>query len=203
MDIWNKIGATPCTVETDTIFYSGIRSKSPIVNIDEILKNRKNLWMSQSAYYAGGYCYREHSPAVHSALLKLRFTRPMPVLAFPYSFHPATAFFDYVETKSGFEVDYSRPAKYKWFKDGQVDHHIDVYFRDIVKYGNFKIEPTGHIRKAIKHDLGAIPGEIIELYTSDLSAIEIIDWIAPPATKVEYNKLIGLNHLNAASILFP
>lgn len=203
MDIWNKIGATPCTVETDTILYSGVRSKSPIVNINELLKSRDNLWMSQSAFYAGEYCYRNPSPTTYFALLKFRVTRPTPILEFPNKFHPATAFFEYVETDSGFEVDYSTPPKYQWFEHGQVDHHIDVFFRDIVKNGSFKVEPIGHMRRAIKHQLGATPGEIIELYIGDFSSIEVIDWIVPPATKLEYIDLIGSNHGNAANILFP
>lgn len=202
MDIWNKIGVTPCTVETDTIFYSGIRSKSPIVDIDELLESRNNLWMSQSAFYAGEYCYRDPSPTIYFALLKFRVTRPTPVLEFPNKFHPATAFFEYVETESGFEVDYSSPPKYQWFEQGQADHHIDSYFRDIVKNGNFKADPVGHIRRAIKYELGAIPGEIIELYIADFSNIEVVDWIVPPATKLEYIDSIGSNHVNAASVLF-
>lgn len=202
MEIWNKIGATPCTIEAGTIFYSGIRSKSPIVEIHELLKNRNNLWMSQSAFYAGGYCYRDSSPTTYFALLKFRVTQATPLLEFPNAFHPATAFFEYTETESGFEVDYSSPPRYQWFKHGQADHHIDVYFRDIVRNGNFQVDPIGHIRRAAKHELGATPGEIIELYIADFSTIEIIDWILPPATKQEYIKLIGPNHTNAASVLF-
>lgn len=203
MEIWNKIGVTPCTIEAGTILYSGICSKSPIVDIHEYLKSRNNLWMSQSAFYAGEYCYRNPSPTTYFALLKFRFTQPIPLLEFPNKFHPATAFFEYIETESGFEVDYSCPPRHQWFEHGQADHHIDVYFREIVKNGNFKTDPIGHIRRATKHELGAIPGEIIELYIADFSAIEIVEWIIPPATKLEYVDLIGSNHTNAANVLFP
>lgn len=203
MEIWDKVGVKPCTVEADTIFYSGIRSRSPIVDVDEFLRGRNNLWMSQSAFYAGEYCYRDLGPIIYVALLKLRFTRPATLLEFPNEFHPATAFFEYAETESGFEVDYSSPPRYQWFEHGQADHHVDVYFRDIVKNGNFKTDPVGHMRRAIKHGLGAVPGQIIELYIADFNTIEVVDWIVPPATKLEYIDLIGSNQVNAASVLFP
>lgn len=203
MEIWDKVGVKLCTVEADIILYSGIRSRSPIMDTEEFLEGRSNLWMSQSAFYAGEYCYRNSGPATYGALLKLRITRPVTLLEFPNNFHPATAFFEYAETESGFEVDYASPPRYQWFEHGQADHHVDIYFREIVKNGNFKTEPVGHMRRTIEHGLGAVPGQIIELYISDFSTIEVVDWIVPPATKLEYIELIGSNRENAASVLFP
>ncbi|MFI7858430.1 hypothetical protein ACIF8Z_15810 [Pseudomonas promysalinigenes] len=203
MEIWNKVGVKLCAVEGGTIFYSGIRTVSPIVDADGLVKGRKNLWMSQSCSYAGEYCYRNPQQSVYFALLKLRLTHTSVFLEFPNKFHPADAFFEYAETDSGFEIDYSSPPKYHWFEHGQADHHVDLYFSEIVKNGNFKCDPIGHLRRAIKHELGAVPGEIKELFTSDLRAIEVVDWIVPPNTKLNYLNLIGANLENAADVLFP
>ncbi|TFH79837.1 hypothetical protein [Pseudomonas kribbensis] len=200
MRIWNEIGATLTTVEADTIFYSGIRSNSPIFNINELLATRGHLWLSQSASYAGEYCYTHSTP--YSILAKFRVKKKMPVLEFPKSFHPADAFLEYVETASGFEVDYSSPAKFKWLENALPDHHINCYFRDIVGNGNFEIDPAGHARRAIKNELGALTGEILELFIADLDYIELLDLYTPPATKPEFLNLIGSDRANAANVLF-
>ncbi|MNJ39866.1 hypothetical protein D3C77_347480 [compost metagenome] len=203
MEIWNKVGAKLCTVEGGTIFYSGIRTGSPIVDVDNLLKSRKNMWMSQSCSYAGEYCYRNPNQSGNFVLLRLRLIHSAKFLEFPNKFHPADAFFEYTETDSGFEIDYSSPPKFHWFEYGQADHHVDFYFREIVSSGNFEHNPIGHLRRAIKHELGAVPGEIIELFTSDLGVIEVVDWLVPPSTKIDYMNLIGGDRENAPNVLFP
>lgn len=167
MRVWNEIGATLSTVDADTIFYSGIRSTSPIVNIDELLATRGHIWLSQSPSYAGEYCYTQSTS--HRALVKFRITQSMPILEFPKKFHPADAFLEFVETETGFDVDYSSQPKYPWLKDVLPDQHINFYFRDIVGNGNFEVDPAGHGRKVIDNELGALPGEILELFVATLT----------------------------------
>jgi cystathionine beta-lyase/cystathionine gamma-synthase len=200
MRVWSEIGATLTTVDADTIFYSGIRSVSPIVSINELLAARGHLWLSQSASYAGEYCYTHSSH--YSVLAKFRITQKMPILEFPKKFHPADAFFEFVETASGFEVDYSSLPKYPRLKNALPDHHINFYFFDIVGNGNFEVVPVGHARRAINNELGSLTGQIVELFIANLDYIELLDWVVPPATKPEFFNLIGSNHTNAATVLF-
>ncbi|WRH94881.1 hypothetical protein RCC30_14420 [Pseudomonas fluorescens] len=95
-------------------------------------------------------------------------------------FHPADAFFEFVETASGFEVDYSSLPKYPRLKNALPDHHINFYFFDIVGNGNFEVVPVGHARRAINNELGSLTGEIVELFIANLDYIELLDWVVPP-----------------------
>lgn len=202
MDIWNKVGATLCIIEADTVFYSGVRSRSPITKSEDLYQGRNHLWLSESAYYAGEYCYRDSNSTNYFALFKVRTAQPLAVLEFPNSFHPADAFFEYEETDRGFIVDYSAPPRLQWFNEGQADHHVDIHFRDILRHHQFTTQPTGHVRRATNYKHGAAPGAIIEFYVADGNAIEVIEWIVPPATKPQFTEAIGPDLRNAASILF-
>lgn len=188
---WNKVGLNVTTVRSGAVFYSGIRASSPIHDPFSLMKMKHSAWLSQSAYWAGEYCYREVEQYPYRALIKTSLHKDIVVVEFPSSFHPADAFFEW-EFKGGkFEVDYSSFRADMECDGDQPDHHIDKHFLNIASLAGYQDAFDGYIRKAEDDRLGAKPGEIVELSLINQSVLSLDGAITPPEERSSFREKIG------------
>lgn len=199
--VWYEVGAVASTVKAGTVLYSGLRSRYPVSDLTALVKKRGNLWLSQSAFYAGEYCYRDTENTAARFLVKVRLSKDVEVLRFPGNFNPSDAFFRYDRSGDFFTISYSETLRLR-YEGGQPDHHIVKNFKEILGFQDLWGGLVGHVRYAADEELGAAPQEIIELFTMNLENIELLEWITPPDTKSEFHSLAGMPRSLAAGKLF-
>lgn len=199
--VWCEVGAVASTVKAGTILYSGLRSGYPACDVAALVAKQGNLWLSQSAFYAGDYCYRDSENTAARFLIKVRLSKDIEVLRFPKSFNPADAFFRYERSGDLFTINYSETLRLR-YEGSQPDHHVVKNLKEILGFQVFWGGLVGHVRYAMNENLGATPQEIIELFTMDLDSVEILEWVTPPETKPEFHSLVGMPRSLAASKLF-
>lgn len=199
--VWNDVGVVASTVKAGTVLYSGLRSRSSSSDVKSLIAKQDSLWLSQSAFYAAEYCYRDMEITAVRFLIKVKLSRDLEVLRFPDSFNPADSFVRYERNGGVFLVDYSKPLRLR--RDGAPDYHIVKHFKEIAGFQGHGSHCVGHVRYAINGELGAMPGEIIELFTNDLASVEILDLMIPPDTKSDFKALIGGQLSSAGEKLFP
>lgn len=67
---WDKAGIQLTTIPAGTVFYSGMRAVSRICDPLTYLRNNYSAWLSQSAYWAGHYCYPENNAKPFKLLIR-------------------------------------------------------------------------------------------------------------------------------------
>ncbi|MEE1867006.1 hypothetical protein [Pseudomonas auratipiscis] len=199
--VWNDVGVVSSTVKAGTVLYSGLRSRSSISDVKALIAKQGSLWLSQSAFYAAEYCYRDMGTTAVRFLIKVKLSSDLEVLRFPDSFNPADSFVRYERNGGAFSVNYSESLGLR--RDGAPDHHIVKHFKEIAGFQGLGVGCVGHVRYAINDELGAVPSEIIELFTYDLDSVEVLDLMIPPDTKDNFKGLIGDPLSSAGEKLFP
>lgn len=184
---WKLWGVKYALVSKEEVFYSG-QAYAEEGNADELLYAKRDLWMSQSAFWAAEYCYFgwpqiPGSPSFRY-LYKLRFKEDAVLVRFPPNLHPADAF----------KVNPSAKERFEWRRDMtamnmQPDHFISRYWSDIIE--EEWPSCTGHERRSRRDaptDLGAVPGEILEAWTNEPKSLEVAEVAAMPSSKDEHTE---------------
>lgn len=201
-EAWKRAGIKLTSIPIGTIFYSGIRAKTRILDPLEYFSAKHSIWLSQSAYWAGEYCYRESDANSYKLLIKVTLACDIDVIEFPPDFHPADAFFYWEIKNDRFHVDYAKPNSGMRFDEAQPDHHIDKNFLDIARLAGYQSNIHGYIRRAENTKLGANPGEIIELSLIAQDALCLQDTFIPPKHKDGFLACIGDDKSLASIALF-
>lgn len=188
---WKKVGLNVTSVRSGTVFYSGMRASSPIHDPLSHMKIKNSAWLSQSAYWAGEYCYRESEQNPYKVLIKTSLRKDIVVIEFPSTFHPADAFYEWEFRGGKFMVDYSRLRADMECDGEQPDHHIDKHFLNIASLAGYRDAFDGYIRKAEDDRLGAKAGEIVELSLINQSVLSMESSITPPDEKSSFREKIG------------
>lgn len=201
-EVWDIVGLKSTKVSAGTVFYSGIREETKIIDPLDYLSNKHSVWLSQSAYWAGEYCYRESVANPHKLLIKVILNTDVNVLEFPSNFHPADAFFQWEKENGRFNVDYTKPHPEMRFEGAQPDHHIDKNFINIANLAGYQTNIHGYIRRAENADLGANPGDILELSLIAQGAMQLQGTFVPPKDKAGFRACIGEDKSLAGAIFF-
>jgi hypothetical protein len=201
-EAWNMAGIKVSKVSAGTVFYSGIRGETKIIDPLVYLSAKHSAWLSQSAYWAGEYCYRESAANPDKLLIKIMLIGDINVLEFPAGFHPADAFFQWEKENGRFNVDYAKLNLEMRFDGAQPDHHIDKNFLDIARIAGYQDNIHGYIRRTENAELGAKPGEILELSLIALEVLRLQGTFVPPKDNVGFRACIGEDKSLAGAVFF-
>lgn len=180
---WAKWKIQVESISNDVTLYSGRYNN----NGEQPSPRGESIWMSESAFYAGEYCYMIGSAenAVRY-LYKVKLKEAVDIAVFPVTLHPADVF----------KVDPHKKIDYVWRNDLSSmgmppDSFVSKYWKDIVNGTDMEC-CSGHARLASNRDiesLGATEGGYIEFWLNDASLLEIVDQKEMPGNKDLYHSV--------------